>query len=444
MRRMTHKTGRALLCTALLAAHVPAGAADPVFTDDGTTITEGDVTIRADRVTRPDGGGIMLHRADLTRDGRDGSIRIRSLFLADIALIAALSSSCAETPVSGEAIARGVRFNPDPGGDVPGARNAEGVEISLASLDLSVSGCERSVEGPMDGIVITGVDGSSLSIDSADTSLSVDGEDGAIRTRTDVSGVRLLDAEGGATGFRFAEAGVSFHGRRGDVGGVLGDLSERDLPGLLDRLSRADAGFGGYFRGLDMVPARFFPEDDRERLGLDGVDRISGSAEMSGGAAVGHVRFTARADLDELLRGETHLRFRTPSGEGMTLPAAVTDRLPVPSDLLGLTLERISVSYEDLGAGRVIREATGRTPLDILSDAGSERVERAADRLPGGFGPALRAAWSAVEDMIDQGGKVGMEPAPPVTLMEAGISGLGGADALAKRLGAYKKDNMTP
>jgi hypothetical protein len=408
---------------------------------EGVSFEEGDFTFHARELSRLDEGGVLMEDVRVSRKGADGVVHVEGVFLTDKSLLGFLSGACLRAPKSGEMIARGVRFRPDFDADVPGARNAEGLDIALATLDIELSGCGRSVSGALDDVEVSGVDGSLFSFDGADVKLDMAGS-GRAETRLDFVNGRVTDAKGEYAGLSFSEAGVSLEGDREEVISVFSFMKDKDLESVLSLLAEMDASAGWYFRGLNIDTARFLPEEDRTRLGLDAVENVAGDAEMSLGAALGQVRMMTRFDLADLAVGDAFLRFSVPR-EKTSLPAAVTDRLPLPAPLLGVSLNRATLSYEDKGAGDVVEAATGRRPREIVEDVASERVESAAGRLPGGFAEGVKAAWNGVLSLLDgTASQAGLSPEAPVTLMDAGLSGISGSDALASRLGAYQKERV--
>lgn len=421
-----------------VALSSPASAQDPEASG-GFSAKEGGVTFHAETVSRLDEGGVILNDVKVSRPETDGVIRIEALLLTSEDILGFTSGACLRAPVSGEAVARGVRFRPDPDAHVPDAENAEAVDIALVTLDVEMSGCGRSVSGPLDGIEVTGVDGSSFSFDGADVKVDLSGS-GRVETRVDLVNGKVEDSEGGYAGFSFSEAGFSFQGDQGEVTSLLSLLKAKDIEGFVLNLAHIDAGVGGYIRGMDVDTAKFLPDEDRSRLGLDDVEAIFGDFEVSMGVAQEQARMMTRFDAPGLAKGEAFLRFEVPR-EKTVLPASVADRLPLPASLLSVSLHRATVSYEDLGLGDVTESATGRRPRDILEDAGHDRVNKVVDRLPGGLGQAARSAWAAVLELADgKISQVGLSPEGPVTLMQAGLSGFSGAGALASSVGAYKDD----
>jgi hypothetical protein len=436
----------AALSLPLLAA--PAASqtgATEAFTlsGEGGRVVVAGYEIDAEQVRFPEAGGFTLSGATLTRPGRDGHVLIRELEMPDTALLGRMLdplASCDPAEArSGVLTARDVRFRPDSDLGVPEGK--EEIRIPLLTVDLSLIGCSWRASGSADAVVISGVDGSRIDVTTIEGRFRLSGPElREVDARLDLFGVSLTGVDGPG-GVRFEEAGLS----------LTGDLSGSGLPALVrsgapmaDLVSTAAKSVlrgGIYMRGAELIPGLFLSEGDLKRTGLDKTGVVTGSADISAALEMGVFRFRSAADLTGLVSGELVVSGTAPAPDGIAIPSAISGSVPLPAELIGLSLDRVTLRYEDLGIGQVISHLSGRDPADLASGLIGERIERVAGRLPGGLPATVQSGWGSVLNLIRSGsGAVGLRPDEPFSLLEMAVSGMMGPEMAGSRTGAWSEN----
>lgn len=155
----------------------------------------------------------------------------------------------------------------------------------------------------------------------------------------------------------------------------------------------------------------------------------------------GAFRVRGSADMTGIVRGEMDLSGSLPRPGGVSVPDAIAGSVPVPAELIGMTLERATIRYEDLGADGIIEHMTGRPVAALATDLIGPRVERVSTRLPGGLGATVTAAWDGVMGILRDGnGSAGLRPEQPFSLIEFAVSGMMGPTMAASRTGAWREN----
>ena len=399
--------------------------------------------IDAEQVRVPETGGIILSGATLTRPGRDGEVLIRQLEMPDTRLLERLLEplqGCDPAEASsGVLTARDVRFRPDSDLGVPGGK--EEIRIPQLTIDLSLIGCSWRANGSADAVVISGVDGSRIDVGAIEGRFRLSGPElRELDLRLDLFGIDLTGVSGPG-GVRLEEAGVS----------LTADLSAAGLPALIwsgapmpELISAAATSIlrgGLYLRGVELIPDLFLSERDLERTGLDRTGPVTGFAEMSASLEMGAIRVRGVADLTGLVSGEFSLSGTAPTPDGAVIPAAISGSVPVPAELIGLSLDRVTLRYEDLGIGQVVRHLSGREPADLAAGLIGARIDRVAKRLPGGLPATVQSGWGSVLDLLRSGsGAVGLRPEQPFSLLELAVSGMMGPTMAASRTGSWSEN----
>lgn len=443
VRRLTRAATLLPLLAAPLSAQTGPTGADLALSGTGGLLRAAGYEIQADEVRLLEAGGVLLSGATLSRPGRDGYVMIRQLEAPDIALLAqALSPTGACDPTdagSGRITAREVRFRPDSDLGVPEGR--EEIRIPALIVDLSQVGCSLRISVAADAVVVSGVDGSRIDLSSLEARVRISGtEMREVEARVDLFGIGL-SGPAGPGGFRADEAGFSFTADLSD--GALLSLarSGSPLPDLIGEAAESVLRGGFYLRGVELVPDLFLPERDRTRTGLDGGGAISGQLELAASLQMGEIRIRGASDLSGVLRGEIDLVGSLPPPGGVAIPAGLSSSLPVPPELIGVSVERASFRYEDLGAGRVLEALSGQGAGALAERLLGDRVERIAGRLPGGLPATVRAAWDAVLAPLRSGkGAAGVRPDRPFSLLELAVSGMMGPGSAASRTGAWQEE----
>jgi hypothetical protein len=414
--------------------------ADLVVTGQGGTLRAAGYLFDAEQVRHPEQGGVILSGVTLTRPGRDGLVLIRQVEVSNLALAARLlnpTGPCLATDaMSGTVTAREVRFRPDQDLGVPEGR--EEIRLPLLRVDASQIGCSLQVSAEADGVSVSGVDGSRIDLATIEARARLSGPTMRnVDLRVDLFGVGLTTLEGPG-GLSAAEAGFSLVADLSD-GGLL-DLAGSGAS-LADLISAGREGVlrvGTYFRGLELTPDRFLPDRDLRRVKLDGKDPIRGDFELTGSVERGEVRFRVASDLSGLAAGEIAVTGGLPGPNAPVIPEAISASVPVPPDLIGSTLSRLSFSWRDDGVSELMREVVGKDPEGVAQALIGDRVERVAGRLPGGLSATALGAWGEIRRILRDGsGTAGLRPEQPVSLLELGVSGLMGPSLAAGRAGAF-------
>ena len=399
--------------------------------------------IDIDEVRLTGTGGAILSGATLTRPGRDGYVLIRQMELPDTDLLTqVLSPTAACDPTdasSGKIIAREVRFRPD--SDLGVTAGQEEIRVPLLTIDTSRIGCSWRMSASADAVVISGVDGSRIDITTVEARVRLSGpEMRELDSRVDLFGIGLTGATGPG-GLRAGEAGFSFAADLSD-GGLLARLGD-DAP-LSDLIPIAAGSVlrgGLYLRDLELIPDLFLPAEDQARTGFEGPEPIRGELELSAAIEMGTFRVRGASDLSGVVRGELDLIGAVPVPGGLSLPDAISGSIPVPAELVGLTVERASFRYEDLGVAKTLTDLSGRSPEELANRLLGDRIGRVADRLPGGLPATVRAGWDAILTALRDGaGSAGVRPEQPFSLLELAVSGMMGPDSAASRTGAWRQD----
>jgi hypothetical protein len=198
---------------------------------------------------------------------------------------------------------------------------------------------------------------------------------------------------------------------------------------------------GVYMRGFELVPDLFLPERDLQHLGLEGVDPVIGDAELAISVELGDFRVRGSSDLSGLVRGDLDISGALPETGGVSVPDAIAGSIPVPAELVGVSLDRVTVRYEDLGAAGIVEHLTGRTVEALASDLVGTRVDRVSARLPGGLPATVGAGWGAMMGILREGsGAVGLRPEQPFSLLELAVTGMMGPAMAAGRTGAWREN----
>ena len=426
-----------------VAAQTAADGDRLVLSDQGGQLRVAGYEVDVDQVRFSEAGAMILSGATLTRPGRDGHVLIRQVEIPETGLLSRLlkpASECDPTEAaSGTILARDVRFRPDSDLGVPGGR--EEVRVPVMEIEASRIGCSWRMSALADGVVISGVDGSRIDIDTVETRMRLSGPDlKEVDARVDLIGMALTGAEGPG-GLRSQEVGFSFSGDLSDSG-VFGLVrSGAPLAELISVASEGVTRAGFYMRGFELVPDLFLPERDLTRLGLTGHPPISGDTEIAVSMERGAFRVRGSADMTGIVRGEMDLSGSLPRPGGVSVPDAIAGSVPVPAELIGITLERATIRYEDLGADGIIEHMTGRPVAALATDLIGPRVERVSTRLPGGLGATVTAAWDGVMGILRDGnGSAGLRPEQPFSLIEFAVSGMMGPTMAASRTGAWREN----
>lgn len=443
MRRITLAAAFLPLLAAPVAAQT--GGQDGALTLFGRSgqLSVAGYEIDADEVRLPEAGGAVLSGATLTRPGRDGHVLIRQLEVTDTDLLAQIldpSSECDPTEaVSGTLRAREVRFRPD--GDMGVAGGREEIRIPLLTIETARIGCSWRMTALADGVVVSGVDGSRIDLASVEARARLSGPElNELDARVDLSGVVLTGASGPG-GLRVDETGASLTADLSE-GGLFGRArAGAPLPELMAVAAGSVTRGGAYLRGLELVPDLFLPERDLARLGLEGAAPVTGDAELAVSVERGGFRVRGSSDLTGLLRGELDLSGALPEAGGVGVPDVIASAVPVPAELIGVTLERVTLRYEDRGAAGVVEHLSGRTPEALASGLIGPRVDRVSARLPGGLPATVAAGWGSVVTLLREGrGAVGLRPDQPFSLIELAVSGMMGPAAAASKTGAWREN----
>ena len=388
-------------------------------------------------------GGAILSGATLTRPGRDGYVLIRQMEVPDTGLLAQVlnpDAACDPTEASsGRITAREVRFRPDSDLGVEGGR--EEIRIPFLTIDTSRIGCSWRMSATADAVMISGVDGSRIDIATAEARIRLSGPQmRELDGRVDLFGIGLTGASGPG-GLRVGEAGVNFAADLSEAGLIARLGSDAPLSEMIQLASGSVLRGGLYLRALELIPELFLPQEDRERTGLAAQEAIRGDLELSGAIDMGTVRLRGVSDLGGVVRGELDLIGALPAPGGLTLPAAISGSVPVPAEMLGLTVERASFRYEDLGVAKTLTDLSGHRPEELANRLLGDRIGRVADRLPGGLPATVRAGWDAILTALRDGaGSAGVRPEQPFSLLELAVSGMMGPDSAASRTGAWRQD----
>jgi len=411
-----------------------------MITGQGGSVHAAGFRIEADQVRHPEVGGVILSGVTLTRPGRDGLVLIRQVEVSNLALLARIldpTGPCTPTDaMSGTLEAQDVRFRPDSDLGVPEGR--EEIRLPLLRVDATQIGCSLQVKSEADGVTISGIDGSRIDISTIETRVRLSGlEMRNVDFRVDLFGL-ILNTVSGPGGLQAQEAGFSMVADMS--AGGLPDLIRSGMP-LSDLISAADGAVmrgGVYLRGLELVPDIFLPARDLRRISLQGSDPIRGNLEMTGSVERGEVRVRVASDLSGIAAGEVSFTGGLPGPDAPLIPEAISGSLPIPPELIGSTLSRISFTWRDDGVSDLMRVAFGRGPEEIAQAVIGERVERIAARLPGGLSATAMDTWAELRRILQVGsGSAGLRPEQPVSLLELGVAGLMGPSFAASRAGAY-------
>jgi hypothetical protein len=441
MRRLTYAA--ALLPVLAVPAAAQTGEGQLVLSGQGGQLSIAGYEIDVDQVRLPEGGGVVLSGATLTRPGRDGHVLIRQIEVPDTGLLAQIlapASECDPTEAaSGTVLARDVRFRPDSDLGVTGGQ--EEIRIPLVTIETARIGCSWRMTGLADGVVISGVDGSRIDIMTLETRVRMSGpEFEELDARVDLFGLSLTGTEGPG-GLRADEMGFSVTADLSD-GGLISLLGSGEaFPEIMAVATGSVTRGGVYMRGFELVPDLFLPERDLQRLGLEGVDPVIGDADLAISVELGDFRVRGSSDLSGLIRGELDISGAFPETGGVSVPDAIAGSIPVPAELVGVSLDRASVRYEDLGAARIVEHLTGRTVEALASDLVGARVDRVSARLPGGLPATVGAGWGAMMGILREGsGAVGLRPEQPFSLLELAVTGMMGPAMAAGRTGAWREN----
>lgn len=415
-------------------------AAELQIMGQGGVLSASGYSLQADQVRYLETGGVSLSGVTLTRPGRDGYVLIRQVDVSDLNLMARLldpMAPCSRTDaLSGSVTARELRFRPDQDLGVPEGR--EEIRVPAITVSATQIGCSLQISSDADGVTVSGVDGSRIDLARIETRARLSGpEMRDMDLRVDLFGM-ILAGPGGDAGLRFGEAGFSMVADLSSggfletviAGAPIGDLIEASRGGVLRG--------GGYLRGLELTPDRFLPERDLQRINLQGVPTIRGGVEMTGSVERGEVRLRAASDLSGLGAWEFGLIGGVPGSGSLTIPDAISASVPIPSELIGATLSRLTFSWRDEGVSDLMRGAFGRDPEAVAQSLIGDRLERVSTRLPGGLPATVMGAWSEISRILRDGsGSAGLRPDQPVSLLELGIAGLMGPSFAASRSGAF-------
>lgn len=439
-----------ILTAALLSSLVaPVGAQTGmdgdtlVLSGPGGQLRVAGYEVDVDQVRFSEAGATILSGATLTRPGRDGHVLIRQVEIPETGLLSRIfkpTSDCnlAEA-TSGTILASDIRFRPDSDLGVPGGR--EEVQIPVLVIEVAHIGCSWRMTAMADGLVISGVDGSRIDIDTIDARLRFSGPAlKKVDARVDMIGMGLIGAEGPG-GLRSKEVGFSFSGDLSDDGIFSLIRSDAPLKDLISAASDSVNRLGLYVRGFEMVPDLFLPERDLTRLGIVGYPPISGDAEIAASMEFGAFRVRGASDLSGIVRGEISLSGSLPGPGGVGIPDAIAGSVPVPAELIGVSLERATIRYEDLGLDEIIEHLTGRPVATLATDLIGSRVDRVSARLPGGLEATVTAAWDGVMGILQDGsGSAGLRPEQPFSLIDFAVSGMMGPKMAASRTGAWREN----
>jgi hypothetical protein len=406
----------------------------------GGVLSASGYSLQADQVRHLETGGVSLSGVTLTRPGRDGYVLIRQVDVSDLNLMARLldpTTPCSRTDaLSGSVTAREVRFRPDQDLGVPEGR--EEIRVPVITVSATQIGCSLQVASDADGVTVSGVDGSRIDLARVETRARLSGpEMRSVDLRMDLFGMSLSGPEGDG-GISFGEAGFSIVADLSSDGLLEAITTEASLEELIAASREGVLRGGVYLRGLELTPDRFLPERDLQRISLQGAPTIRGGVEVTGSVERGEVRLRASSDLSGLGAWEFTLVGGVPGSGTLTIPDAISASVPIPSELIGATLSRLTFSWRDEGVSELMRGAFGRDPEGVAQSLIGDRLGRVSTRLPGGLPATVNGAWSEISRILRDGsGSAGLRPDQPVSLLELGIAGLMGPSFAASRSGAF-------
>ena len=390
------------------------------------TLQGGSQILSIDTLTFPEGlsSESFVATGLLTRDiqGRIGGAAA-SVLSGDIQLISGLiENSLFVLPCTGAAResqlhAENVSFWSDL--DMKGAARTTEEMSQVALIDAQIllgDNCSEINVADVNGIASRGIGGATGYISSA-TWVSNPGRDKVIQAS--VSDFRAVSAAGSEIlSIAAADIGIApsvaiaelFTGPS-MTSGILRELSQGsfsfDLRGVLGDLSKIvpparDGGFD--------VPAGHTIDGDISLTSQGGaVTQIAGTVLMAG---IGDFRINAGVTIDQ--------------ADGVA--ASVAD-----------AAARVRLSYADIsiaddGLDALVEQATGTSVPGHVS-AGLAAAASSLPAVPGNpIAPIVRHVSDWVMDAFANGGHVALTPDAPVSMMEVGLSAMGGTTRLAQKL----------
>lgn len=325
---------------------------------------------------------------------------------------------------------------------LPNLPNSEQIKIDeLVMSDVLVEkgqSCDNNHNMVLSNVAVVAVDGARLQIGTVDLEERMkdtrDGIGSSFRAFLTLNDLQLMDS-GGYASAMIEEVSASMT----EDDAWLFALSEIRYGDGLDEtvmasFAQSTAGMGLEVKGLDLDTHRFFPKDVIHSFGLSDIDRITGDFSVDASLEGGAGRLDADASFPQIVRGEIGLSVRLPEIGGASLPAMITDRIPVPADLLGLELMGFNILYEDLNIGQIFETATGFTPEERVEDV-STLVKARLAGLPSSLTSLVDESFGALAQIAKNGGKIVAKPQDPQSLMALGMQALVNPTSLKEMLG---------
>lgn len=338
--------------------------------------------------------------------------------------------------------ARGVTMQGDMDAMLPELPYSETITIAHFNMKDRLDGmddaCNTHHQVELAGVAVRAVDGAAAHIgeisyeEQVRETLESDGD--LTRIFADMKDIQIMDA-GGFVSAMLDDLSLALVEDAAwyEAMSAMRDGGDTEAAAL-QALTGSVAGFGLTFSGLDVDTEGFFPADMIRAFGLEEIDRITGSAQIDASLLDGDGRITMEGSFPQIVRGEFSLATRLPKDAGAELPAMITDRLPVPSELLGFELMGFHLLYEDQNIGKMFETAKGYHPSERVADM-AELIKARLGSAPSSVADLVDASFGTLVEIAKNGGRVTAKPSEPQSLMSLGMQVLVNPTGLSELLG---------
>lgn len=202
-----------------------------------------------------------------------------------------------------------------------------------------------------------------------------------------------------------------------------------------DAFSMSKAGVSVEIENLFIDVEAFVPDYLREALALGDTDQIDGDIRFEMSLADGQGQGDIDIQIPQFLTLVASAQMGFPAGEGSSLPAFISAKVPVPSEILDVEISHLDVSYSDHGFGKLVEAVTGETPKNHFMKIRDLSLVRLESKIPEFLVSKVRESGVFFEDFLEFGGEARIAPEKPVTIMSLVMQGVLSPDKLADTLG---------
>jgi hypothetical protein len=176
--------------------------------------------------------------------------------------------------------------------------------------------------------------------------------------------------------------------------------------------------------GIEIDVANFFPADMIRDLGLEDIDTISGHMTANSVLADGRNALGIDVELPGIVDLDITANLDFPKERSAVLPPMLSDKIPVPSEIMQLEIRRLEATFADQGIGRIVESYAGQRPAAILDNVYAFYSPTIAGKVPGFLVGKIDTMAASMSDFIAKGGTFRIAPEQPVSVVNLAMQSL--------------------